>query len=123
MKFLPTNFKTTCNAHLGKYSLAKGEQLRNNSVVFIPMREEEKVFIFQFLVIIQLYKVDNVAVFTDSNIFLRVCELLSIYKKTFQGSFPDLLKERGKYVLFKESYVFSHNWNLFLFSIVKAAKF
>ena len=81
MKFLPTNFKTTCNAHLGKYSLAKGEQLRNNSVVFIPMREEEKVFIFQFLVIIQLYKVDNVAVFTDSNIFLRVCELFSIYKK------------------------------------------
>ena len=87
------------------------------------MREEEKVFIFQFLVIIQLYKVDNVAVFTDSNIFLRVCELLSIYKKTFQGSFPDLLKERGKDVLFKESYVFSHNWNHFLFSIVKAAKF
>ena len=123
MKFLPTNFKTTCNAHLGKYSLAKGEQLRNNSVVFIPMREEEKVFIFQFLVIIQLYKVDNVAVFTDSNIFLRVCQLLSINKKTFQGSFPDLLKERGKDVLFKKSYVFSHNWNLFLFSIVKGAKF
>ena len=87
------------------------------------MREEEKVFIFQFLVIIQLYKVDNVAVFTDSNIFLRVCELFSIYKKkTFQGSFPDLLKERGRDVLFKESYVFSHNWNLFSFFDCQSSK-
>ena len=87
------------------------------------MREEEKVFIFQFLVIIQLYKVDNVAVFTDSNIFLRFVSFYLFTKKSFQGSFPDLLKERGRDVLSKESYVFSHNWDLFLFSIVKAAKF
>ena len=96
MKFLPTNFKTTCNAHLGQYSLAKGEQLRNNSVVFIPMREEEKVFIFQFLVIIQLYKVDNVAVFTDSNIFLRVCELLSIYKKNISRNLSRFVQGKNK---------------------------
>ena len=55
--------------------------------------------------------------------FLGFVNFYLFTKKTFQGSFPDLLKERGKDVLFKESYVFSHNWNLFLFSIVKAAKF
>ena len=114
MKFLPTNFKTTCNAHLGQYSLAKGEQLRNNSVVFIPMREEEKVFIFQFLVIIQLYKVDNVAVFTDSNIFLRVCELLSIYKKHFKEAFQIYSRKEQKMFCSRKA-MFSLTTGIFFF--------
>ena len=123
MKFLPTNFKTTCNAHLGQYSLAKGEQLRNNSVVFIPMREEEKVFIFQFLVIIQLYKVDNVAVFTDSNIFLRVCELLSIYKKHFKEAFQICWRKEDEMFCSRKAMFSLTTGIFFLFSIVKAAKF
>ena len=60
------------------------------------MREEEKVFIFQFLVIIQLYKVDNVAVFTDSNIFLRVCEVLSIYKKNISRKLSRFVEGKRK---------------------------
>ena len=87
------------------------------------MREEEKVFIFQFLVIIQLYKVDNVAVFTDSNIFLRVCELLSIYKKHFKEAFQIYSRKEQKMFCSRKA-MFSLKTGIFyLFSIVKAAKF